>query len=259
MATITTDDGCPIHYRLDGEDGRPVVLLSNSLGTTLGMWEPQMAALGNRFRVLRYDSRGHGGSGAPPGPYTIERLGRDALALLEALGLERVRFAGVSKGGMVGMWLGANAGHRLERLVIANSAAQIGAPETWNERIATVRAKGMAAIVPGVIERWFTARFQKAQPDVVAGIAAMLEATPVEGYAACCAAVRDQDQREAIRAIGVPTLVIGGTHDLATPFEKAQEIATAIPGARLVELDAAHLSNIEQAEAFDRHLLDFFG
>lgn len=257
MATILTDDGCPIAYRLDGPEGRPVVLLSNSLGTTLGMWEPQLAALTARHRVLRYDSRGHGDSGVPPGPCTMERLGRDALALLDALGLERVSFAGVSMGGMVGMWLGVHAGHRLERLVIANSAAWIGPREPWDERIATVRARGMEAIVPAVIERWFTPRFRAAEPETVERVAAMLRATPVEGYAACCAAVRDQDQREAIRGIKVPTLVVAGTHDLATPPAKAQEIAAAIEGARLVELDAAHLSNIERAEDFNRHLLGF--
>lgn len=257
MATILTDDGGPIAYRLDGPEGRPVVLLSNSLGTTLGMWEPQLAALTARYRVLRYNSRGHGDSGVPPGPYTMERLGRDALALLDALSLERVSFAGVSMGGMVGMWLGVNAGHRLERLVIANSAAWIGPREPWDERIATVRARGMEAIVPAVIERWFTPRFRTAEPETVERVAAMLRAAPVEGYAACCAAVRDQDQREAIRGIKVPTLVVAGTHDLATPPAKAQEIAAAIEGARLVELDAAHLSSIERAEDFNRHLLDF--
>ena len=257
MPTVTADDGCSIFYQVDGTPERPAVLLANSLGTTLEMWEPQVAALSERYRVLRYDSRGHGRSDAPAGPYAIERLGRDAVALLDSLELERVRFCGLSKGGMVGLWLGANAGDRLERLVVANSSAHIGNPEVWDQRIATVRERGMAAIVPGVIDRWFTARFQRESPAAVERIARMLRACSPDGYVACCAAVRDMDQRSALAGIRVPTLVVGGTHDLATPMDHARLIASTVPGAKLVELDAAHLSNVERAPEFNRHLLDF--
>ena len=257
MPHVTADDGTRLFYRWDGEEGHPVLLLSNSLGTTLEMWDPQVPALAERFRVLRYDSRGHGKSDAPMGPYTIERLGRDALALLDGLGVARASFGGLSMGGMVGMWLGVNAPERLERLVLANTSSRSGAPEVWDQRIATVKAQGMGAIVPGVIDRWFTKRFQEQDPDAVERIAAMLRGTDPEGYAACCAAVRDMNQEGAIGAIRTPTLVIGGTHDLATPMDHSHAIVARIKGARLVEIDAAHLANIEQAPAFTRALLDF--
>jgi 3-oxoadipate enol-lactonase len=154
-------------------------------------------------------------------------------------------------------WLGAHAGERLDRLVLANTSACTGSPEVWDQRIATVRAQGMAAIVPGVIDRWFTKPFQEQSPEAVARIAAMLHATDAEGYVACCAAVRDMDQREAIQAIRVPTLVIAGRHDLATPPDHAELIAARVPRARLVELDAAHLSNVETADAFTEAVLVF--
>ena len=167
MPHITTGDGTRIFYQFDGEEGLPVLLLSNSLGTTLEMWDPQMRGAHGHYRVLRYDSRGHGRSDAPEGPYEIARLGRDAVELLDALDIETVRFCGLSKGGMVGMWLGVHEPDRIERLVLANTSAYIGAPEVWNARIETVQRDGMAAIVPGVIERWFTPRFQKAEPAAV--------------------------------------------------------------------------------------------
>ena len=179
MAEIATDDGCRIHYRFDGREDGPVLLLSNSLGTTLEMWDPQVEALAGSIRVLRYDSRGHGRSSAPPGPYTIERLGRDVLALLDALAIDRVAFCGLSKGGMVGIWLGIHAGRRLERLVLANTSAHIGAPEVWSQRIGTVESQGMRAIVPGVIERWFTSGFRERSPDAVARIAPAVLGVPV--------------------------------------------------------------------------------
>jgi 3-oxoadipate enol-lactonase len=249
--------GARIHYEIEGPEDGAVLLLSNSLGTDLGMWSPQMPSLTARYRVLRYDSRGHGHSEAPVGPYTIDMLGRDAVAVLDTAGVDRARFCGLSKGGMVGQWLGVNAADRVERLVLANTAAFIGAPEVWNQRIETVRAQGMAAIVPGVIDRWFTKPFQEQAPASVVRIRDMLLTTDPEGYTACCAAVRDMDQRQAISAIGVPTLVIAGRYDLATSPEQGRLIADTVPGARFLELDAAHLSNIEAEAAFTRALLDF--
>jgi 3-oxoadipate enol-lactonase len=251
--------GVRIHYEIEGPADGPVLLLSNSLGTDLGMWSPQMPSLAARYRVLRYDSRGHGRSEAPEGPYTIDMLGQDAVAVLDAAGVERALFCGLSKGGMVGQWLGVNAPDRVGRLVLANTAAFIGAPEVWNQRIETVRAQGMAAIVPGVIDRWFTKPFQERAPDSVARIRDMLLATDPGGYTACCAAVRDMDQRQAIGAIRVPTLVIAGRHDLATSPEQGRLISDTVPGARFLELDAAHLSNIEAEAAFTHALLDFLG
>lgn len=254
---VTLADGCRLHWRLDGPQGAPVLLLSNSLGTNMDMWAPQMTALTRHFQVLRYDSRGHGLSDAPAGPYSIDLLGRDAVGLLDVLGIDKVRFAGLSKGGMVGQWLGAHAHERLSHLVLCNTAAEMAPPEPWNARIALVKAQGMGAVVNGVVERWFTEGFRTGNPDAIAPITAMLHATPVEGYTACCAAVRDMDQRASLLRIPVPTLVIGGRHDPATPIGKSHELARLIPGAKLVELEAAHLSNIEQAEAFTAALLSF--
>lgn len=252
-----TIDGCRLHYRLDGPAGRPVLLLSNSLGTDMGMWEAQVPAFASRFRVLRYDSRGHGGSDAPAGPCTIERLGRDALGLLDALGIGRVAFCGLSKGGMVGMWLGANAPDRVERLALCNTSARMEPASAWDDRIRAVREGGMAAIVDAVLARWFTPAFRKSRPDAVEPVRRMLLSTPPEGYAACCAAIRDMDQREAIRAIGAPALVVVGEHDPATPPVHGRLIAERIAGAALVGLPAAHLSNIEAAPAFTEAVLAF--
>jgi 3-oxoadipate enol-lactonase len=252
-------DGAQLYYQLEGHENAPVLLLSNSLGTALEMWDPQVRAFTMRYRLLRYDSRGHGRSEVAPGPYTIERLGRDALALLDALGLQRVAFCGLSKGGMVGQWLGANAPDRVEKLVLCNTSAHIGSPEVWNQRIETVQAMGMGAIVPGVIDRWFTQPFRESAPEEVAKVRAMLESTDPEGYVACCAAVRDMDLRGAIRGIRVPTLVIAGYHDVPTPPEHARLIAESIPGAQMVTLDAAHLSNVEAQADFTKAVLDFLG
>jgi 3-oxoadipate enol-lactonase len=249
--------GARLHYRFDGPADAPVVLLSNALGATLAMWDPQVPALAARRRVLRYDSRGHGGSGVTPGPYTIEQLARDALGLIDALRIQRVRFCGLSMGGMVGQWLGAHAPQRLAQLILANTAARVGPPEAWNTRIEAVRSGGMAAIADAVLGRWFTPAFHAASPAEVRQVRAMLLASPPDGYVACCAAVRDMDQRDAVAAIAAPTLVVAGTHDLSTPPAEGRFLAGRIAGARYVELPAAHLSNIEAADAFTRALIGF--
>ena len=252
-------DGCPIHVAVEGPDGAPVLMLSNSLGTNLHMWDDQMPAFTRHFRVVRYDSRGHGQSGAPHGEYTIERLGRDALAVMDALGLEQVNWCGLSKGGMVGQWLGTNAPQRVGRLVLCNTAAHMAPADLWNQRIAAVTANGMAPLVESVVERWFTKAFREKAPQAVDRIRQMLLTTPPHGYAGCCAAVRDMDQRETIRSITAPTLVIGGRQDPATPLAAAELIQKRIPGARLVVLEAAHLSNIEQPAEFTAAVLEFLG
>jgi len=249
--------GTRLFHRFDGPIGAPPLVLSNSLGTNLGMWDGQMPALVERFRVLRYDSRGHGQSAAPPGPYRIEELGRDLIALLDALDIPRVRFCGLSKGGMVGMWLASNAPERVERLVLCNTSAHLPGRELWNVRIEAVRATGMAAVAPQVLERWFTAGFRARASEAVEKVRQMLLTTPAEGYAACCAAIRDMDQRETIASIRAPTLVVVGSRDPATPPEHGRAIADRIRGARVIELPAAHLSNVEAVEAFNEAVLGF--
>lgn len=250
-------NGITIHYRIDGADSAPPLVLSNSLGTNLHMWDNQVAELARRFRVVRYDTRGHGRTSAPQGPYTFQQLGEDAIALLDALKLLRVRFCGLSMGGMIGMWLARYVPSRIEQLVLCNTAAKFGMPEIWNQRIATVRASGMKAIAASVIERWFTKDFREKSPRDIDPIIEMLHTTKPEGYAGNCAAIRDVDQRWPIAGITAPTLVIAGKHDPATPYEAGELIASRIAGAKLVGLDAAHLSNIEQPEAFSRVLNEF--
>jgi len=245
------------HYRIDGPANAPVVMLSNSLGADLAMWEPQLTALVGRYRVLRYDTRGHGQSSTAAGPYTIEQLARDALVLLDALAIRRVRFCGLSMGGMIGQWLGLHAGDRLEKLVLASTAAKIGTAESWKARIDAVRNGGIESIADAVLARWFTPHFLTAAPDVVAKCRATMIAVDAGGYVGCCEAIRDTDLRDAVSGIGVPTLVISGTHDVSTPPTAARFLADHIEGARYVELPAAHLSNIEAAPAFTSALTVF--
>jgi 3-oxoadipate enol-lactonase len=257
ISHIAVGDGCRLAYRFDGPEDAPVLTLSNSLGTTLDMWAPQIAALTGTFRVLRYDSRGHGNSDVPPGAYSIDRLGRDAVELLDALEIKRVWFCGLSMGGMVGQWLGVRAPERLAGLILANTAAYMGPPASWQGRMETVRTRGMSALTEAVLQRWFTPDFQQAAPDAVAPVRAMLLACKPEGYIGCCAAIRDMDQRETVRLIRAPTLLISGELDPATPPADAAHLHAAISGSRLVSLRAAHLSNIEQADRFNAAVTAF--
>jgi 3-oxoadipate enol-lactonase len=246
-----------IRYELAGQESGPVLVFSNSLGTNLGMWDAQTADLATNFRLLRYDKRGHGQSSVPPGPYSIEMLGRDVLALLDFLRLDKIDFCGLSIGGQTGMWLGVNAPDRLKKLIVSNTAAKLGTAETWKQRIDTVRTAGMTPVALAVIERWFTAGFRSTEPIEVARIRSMLETTEVDGYVGCCAAVRDFDYREKLCGIRVPTLVISGTHDPAALAADGCWAAEQIPGAKFVELDASHLSNIEARERFTSEINKF--
>jgi len=246
-----------IHYRFDGPQDAPVIVLSNSLGADVSAWEPQVPELARRFRVLRYDSRGHGLTQVTPGPYAIAQLAGDVVGLLDALQVGRAQFCGLSIGGQVGAWLGAHEGTRFERLALCNTGARIGTLETWNARIETVRTEGVRSITGPLMERWFSAAFRERSPQVVARARAMVEGTSTEGYVACCAAVRDADLGDDLAAIRRPTLVIAGRHDPATTPEQGRALAAGIAGARFVELEAAHLSNVEAAEAFTAALLGF--
>ena len=238
-----------VGHELAGREDAPPLVLSNSLGSTIAMWDPQVPALARDLRVVRYDHRGHGASPVPRGPYSLDDLGADALALLDRLGLERVRWCGLSLGGMVGMWLGINAPQRIERLVLCCTSAQLGPPEMWAQRAATVRAEGVEAIADAGLERWLTAGFREREPEATAQVRAMLVATPAEGYASACAAIEHMDLVPQLRTIAAPTLVIAGREDPATPPEHGERIAAGIPGARLELVDAAHLATIEQPRA----------
>jgi len=245
-----------IRYNLTGHSG-PVLVLSNSLGTDYTMWDRQMSALSRHFRILRYDTRGHGGSSVPPGEYTVEQLGGDVLTLLDSLKLDRVDFCGLSMGGTTGMWLGINAPERIDRLVLCNTAAKIGTPDNWATRIHTVRKEGMKPVASAVIERWFTPEFRTAYPEKIAPAQKMLESAPPDGYASNCAAVRDADFRETVSRIQSRTLVIYGSRDPAISVADAQFLVDQIPGARGVELSCSHLSNVEQADAFNQAVTEF--
>ena len=254
-------NGIGINARIDGPDDGVPVLLSNSLSSALAMWDAQAAALaGAGYRVVRYDSRGHGGSDVPAGEYTLAELGRDAVGIIDSLDIERAHFCGLSMGGIVGQWLGTHHGDRLITLTLCDTAAHIPPADMWAQRIADARDGGMAALVDATIERWFTPAGRRSLAGEVGRIREMILATPVEGFCGCCAAIRDMDQREAIGAIAVPTLVVVGEEDPSAPPDAARFIHSQIEGSELVVLPgAAHLSNVEQPDAFNAALLRFIG
>jgi len=250
-------DGNLVHYHTDGNGAAPVLVFSNSIGSDLSMWNAQAAALCTRFRVLRYDSRGHGRSGLPPGRCSIRDLAVDVLKLLDSLGVKRVHFCGLSIGGLVGMWLAAHSPERIDRLILCNTAAAIGTPEIWDQRIRDVRQGGLGTIAHGLMERWFSAAFRTRSPELVDAIRDKLLTTSPEGYIASCEAIRDNDQRDAAAGIRIPTMVIAGTADTATPPQQGRSLAAKIKGARYAELDAGHLSNIERPREFNREVNEF--
>jgi 3-oxoadipate enol-lactonase len=244
-----------IYYDLKGSGDLPVLVLSNSLGTNCNMWNEQLAEFSKNFRILRYDTRGHGQSSVAPGRYTIKGLALDLVELLDHLELSRVYFCGLSMGGMTGMWIGMHAPQRLHKIVLCNTALKIGTSEGWNSRMEAVRNHGLPPIAPAVLDRWFTPAFRLSFPHAVEFARQMLVSVAAEGYIACCGAIRDADFRGAgpdgsIAGIRVPTLVVSGAHDPVTTPADARAIADGIPGAQWVELQAAHLSNIEAASAF---------
>lgn len=257
MPTITVDDGCPIHVEVTGPANAPALMLSNSLGTDLHMWDDQADAFAKRFRLIRYDRRGHGQSGAPKGPYSFDRFGRDILGVLDALGVKKTNWCGLSMGGMDGQWLGANAPDRVEKLVLANTNFYYADKAPWADRIKFVREKGLEALVGPNMERWFTKGFRERSPEAIARMTKMFVASNREGYIGCVEAIRDMDFRATNPTIKAPTLVIVGAQDPATPPIAGETIAKAIPGAKLVSLDAAHISNVEQPQAFTQAVLDF--
>jgi 3-oxoadipate enol-lactonase len=247
-----------LHHRLDGPPDAPVLVLSSSLGTTHRMWDPQIDALTERFRVLRFDTRGHGDSPAPPGPYSIDDLGRDALELLDELDLQRVSWCGLSLGGMLGMWAASEVPERFERVVLACTSARFPPPEMWDERARDARNTGMTALADASLDRWLTPEFRERRPDVADWLRSMPAATDPEGYASCCEAIRDMDLFGRLGRIEAATLVIAADDDPSTPPDvHVRPIADAIPGARMTVLEGArHIANVEQPAAFTRAMLE---
>ena len=257
MPTIKADDGCPIHVEVTGSESAPALMLSNSLGTNLHMWDDQAGELAKHFHLIRYDRRGHGQSGVPAGPYSMERFGRDVLAVLDALKVKKTNWCGLSMGGMVGQWLGANAPDRVEKLIFSNTNFYYADKAPWLERIKFVTEKGLEPLVDANMQRWFTEGFRKNAPQKIARMREMFLATKVPGYVASCEAIRDMDFRSTNPRIGAPTLVIVGAQDPATPPSAGEAIRDQIKGAKLVSLDAAHISNMEQPKAYSKAVLDF--
>jgi 3-oxoadipate enol-lactonase len=248
-----------LYYELRGPEHAPVVMFSNSLASNLHMWDEQMSSLVEAgFRVLRYDSRGHGQSAVPNGPYSIDMLALDAVGLLDGLGLEKVFFCGLSKGGMVGQKLGVDYPERISALILCSTAAYMGPAQAWDERIKAVQENGMQAVVDATINRWFTPAGQQRLPERVETVRRMVLHTPVQGFCASCEAIRDMDQRETIASITLPTLVMVGEQDPGTTVSHAEFIHKHIASSKLQIIpDAAHMINMEQANMFTGFLLDF--
>lgn len=246
-----TGDGCRIAYRLDGNPDLPVLILSNSIATNLSMWDGEVAQLSQNFRVLRYDTRGHGGSDAPDGPYSLDRLGRDVIEMMDALQVERAHFCGLSLGGFVGQWLGIHAPDRIDRLILSNTAPYLGPAPQWDALIDQLQGgRSMDEMADFFIGNWFPPRMIGEQPETVARFHAMVRATSPQGLAGCFAVVRDADLRRTNRLIEAPTLVIGGHDDMVTLASHSEMIAAAIPSARLCLLPGVHMLNVEQPAAF---------
>ncbi|SPU51219.1 3-oxoadipate enol-lactonase [Bordetella trematum] len=246
-----------LYYVVDGPADAPVLVLSNSLGTNADMWAQQVPALSRHFRVVRYDTRGHGRSSVPEGEYRFEQLANDVVELLDHLGVARAHFCGLSMGGPTGLTLALNHPERIDRLVLCNTAARIGSAQGWTDRIATVQQTGLANMAYGVVERWLTDGFREREPGLTQVLVDMLRRTPDAGYNGNCAALRDADLRPRLGEIRARTLVIAGTHDLAATPADGKYLTEHIGGARYVELDTSHISNWENPEAFTRAVLDF--
>lgn len=251
-------NGINVAYRLDGPEDASVVMLSNSLMSNHTMWDPQMSELTKSFRVLRYDTRGHGLTEAPPGPYSIKLLAEDAVALIDALSVEKVHFAGLSMGGMIGQYLGANYSGRLHSLLLCDTASEMPTPAMWNDRIATAQDQGITGLIDGTLTRWFTKAFLNNEIASVEKVAEMIRATDSVGYIACASAIRDMSQTSILSNIEVPTIIIVGEDDPACTVEQSKVLEQHIKDSELVVIkNAAHLSNIEQPEVFNATMLTF--
>lgn len=257
---FATVNGVSLYYRIDGPaDARaPWLVLSNALGTDVSLWSPQIGAFARHFRVLRYDARGHGRSSVPPGPYTIEQLSADVLALMDALAIDQAHVCGISLGGVTAMALAARHGQRVGRLVDISALPRNLAPrETWLERMEQAQGGGMPALASASVERWLSAAFRAREPLVAEAIRDVVRHTDTQGYIASCAAVADTDLSQEVGRIAAPTLIVSGTHDAGFPVDEGRALAARIPGARHVAFEALHLPNVEQASALTQTVLDF--
>ncbi len=257
MPTAELQEAC-LHYEMGGPPTGPVVVLVNSLGSDLHMWDKVLPYLDQHFRVLRYDARGHGLSTTPPTPYSIEQLGTDLLALLEKTSVETVHFCGLSLGGLVGLWLSIHAPQKIVSLVLANTGARIGTREGWDERIAAVQSHGLAPIAQSALGRWFTPGYRLEHPDEMNQICNMIERTSPEGYIGCCGVLRDTDLRSELSAIEIPCLVVTGSDDPATPPQDGHALHARLRNSTYLELQASHLSAWERSADFAGAILHFF-
>lgn len=257
---IAMRDGCKIAYEhRQINPSFKTVVLAGSLGTTFEMWDPQVEVLSQHFNVVRYDARGHGRSDVFPGAYSTDRLGLDVIDLIDALGLETIYFCGLSIGGMVGQWLSVRHPERIERLVLANTAAFIGAPDFWQQRIESITKEGVASIWEATQARWFTTEFLASETALIEQLESMFKSIDTAGYAACCAAIRDMDSRPFTHLNKLPTLIIAGSEDMATTLGQSEELHEFCENSVLLVLEAGHLSNLECQSEFNHGLLSFFG
>lgn len=250
-------NGAKFNVEVTGDESKPALMLSNSLGTNFHMWDDQMPEWSKHFRIIRYDRRGHGGSDVTPGAYTMEQLGKDVLGILDALKVQKTNWCGVSMGGMVGQWLGANAPERFIKMVYSFNTYHYADKSSWNDRINIVQEKGLAPMASGNMERWFSASFREKNPDKLKRMTEMFLSTKPEGWIGCGSAVRDMDHRELLPKIKVPVLIIAGKEDKACPVEAAETMQKQIPGAKLQVMNTAHIGNVELPEEYTKVVLDF--
>ncbi|WP_104498169.1 3-oxoadipate enol-lactonase [Acinetobacter indicus] len=256
MPTFTSQDA-EINYQTFGDAAKPALVFSNSLGTNFKMWQPQIDHFQQDFFVICYDTRGHGASSAPQGPYTLDQLGQDVVNLLDHLNIEKAAFCGISMGGLTGQWLAINKPERFSHVVVCNTAAKIGQEQAWNERAALVREQGLAPIASTAAGRWFTEPFIQSNAATVATLSNDLGAGSPEGYASCCEALAKADVREQLKDIQVPVLIVAGQQDPVTTVADGEFMQQRIGNAELFEINASHISNIEQPEAFNQAVQAF--
>lgn len=256
MPTFTSNDA-QINYQTFGDAAKPALVFSNSLGTNFKMWQPQIDFFQQDFFVICYDTRGHGASSAPQGPYSIDQLGQDVVNLLDHLNIEKAAFCGISMGGLTGQWLAINRPERFNQVVVCNTAAKIGQEQAWNDRAALVREQGLQPIASTAASRWFTEPFIQSNTAVVESLSNDLGAGSPEGYASCCEALAEADLREKLKTITVPTLVVAGLQDPVTTIADGEYMVEHIPNSQLFKIDASHISNIEQPRVFNYILNKF--